>query len=214
MEPKANGQSMESTKLFLFGDQTIEFGSSLNKVVAAAKQKSPLARKFLSDALDTIRLEARQTGTHKLVELESLDTLLSSPERFDEVKDETGIIHTTFSCIARLGELILHAEQDPTLLSPKAHGPPVQAVGLCTGLLPAVALAAARDVRDLANVALAMVGVAFRLRLELHRRSRAVEGGDGIWGYLVVGQTPSEVEAALDSFHQAQIGYSMSNEPA
>ncbi|KAI6280668.1 Type I Iterative PKS [Pyricularia oryzae] len=204
MEPKANGQSMESTKLFLFGDQTIEFGSSLNKVVAAAKQKSPLARKFLSDALDTIRLEARQTGTHKLVELESLDTLLSSPERFDEVKDETGIIHTTFSCIARLGELILHAEQDPTLLSPKAHGPPVQAVGLCTGLLPAVALAAARDVRDLANVALAMVGVAFRLRLELHRRSRAVEGGDGIWGYLVVGQTPSEVEAALDSFHQAQ----------
>lgn len=114
MEPKANGQSMESTKLFLFGDQTIEFGSSLNKVVAAAKQKSPLARKFLSDALDTIRLEARQTGTHKLVELESLDTLLSSPERFDEVKDETGIIHTTFSCIARLGELILYVQRLPT----------------------------------------------------------------------------------------------------
>lgn len=66
-------------------------------------------------------------------------------------------------------------------------------------------MAAARDVRDLASVALAMVGVAFRLRLELHRRSRAVEGGDGIWGYLVVGQTPSEIEAALDSFHQAQV---------
>ncbi|KAI6355512.1 hypothetical protein MCOR25_008158, partial [Pyricularia grisea] len=204
MEPQAHSQSMESIKLFLFGDQTTEFGPSLSKVVTTATQRSPLVRKFLSDALDTIRLEARQTGTDKLVGVDSLDTLLLSPEKFEEIKDETGVIHTTFSAISRLGELMLHAEHDPTLLSWNGHGPLIQAVGLCTGLLPAVALAAAQDLRDLANLALLMVGVAFRLRLELHRRSRAVESGHGIWGYLVVGQTPSEIEVALDSFHTAQ----------
>ncbi|TLS25361.1 hypothetical protein PpBr36_06867, partial [Pyricularia pennisetigena] len=199
-----NFDAMESLKIFLFGDQTTDFGATLNKVVSTAKQKSPLVRKFLSDALDTIRLQARETGTHKLLELDSLDTLLSTPEKFEGIADETGVIHTTFSCISRLGELILHAEQDSTILARNAHGPPTQAVGLCTGLLPAVALAAAQDLRDLANLALLMVGVAFRLRLELHRRSQAVENGNGIWGYLVVGQTPSEIEAALDSFHQTQ----------
>lgn len=48
-----------------------------------------------------------------------------------------------------------------------------------------------------------MVGVAFRLRVELHRRSRRVENTGGTWGYLVVGLRVDEIEAALDSFHQA-----------
>lgn len=85
----------------------------------------------------------------------------------------------------------------------RSSGRTIHALGLCTGLLPAVVLSAAQNLQDLAYLSNLMVGVAFRLRIELHRRSWHVESRPGTWGYLFVGLRADEIEAALDSFHQA-----------
>ncbi|KAK1580585.1 LOW QUALITY PROTEIN: polyketide synthase [Colletotrichum navitas] len=191
-------------KIILFGDQTTEFAPSLKRVIATAKQSSPLVRKFLGDAVDVVRIEARGVSSDEGLDVETLSSLISSPDDYEKLEDRTGVIQTVLTCVSRLGELLLHAEQDPTIVNWNHNSTRIQALGLCTGLLPAAALAAAQDIQDLAHLALLMVGVAFRLRIELHRRSTRVEAENGIWGYLVVGQTVDEIESALDGFHNAK----------
>lgn len=96
-----------------------------------------------------------------------------------------------------------HVERDPSLLLKQSQK--VHAVGLCTGLLSAATLAAAEDLQDLVNLATYMIGVAFRLRLELHYRSRYAENINGTWGYLVIGVHAEAAEKELERFHTAEV---------
>ncbi|CAK4034818.1 polyketide synthase [Lecanosticta acicola] len=193
------------TTILLFGDQTAEFATSIRHVVSTSKKSSRVLRKFLQDAVHVVQIEIRKLPCHesnKPLDDAAFQRLLEEPESFEDMEDPMGIMQTVMSCIARLGELILQVERDPSLVSDDKE---LLSIGLCTGLLSAVVLSAARNLEDLLNLAAAMVGVAFRLRVDLHHRSRQIEAVHATWGYLVVGLGTQEAERELERYHDAKV---------
>jgi Starter unit:ACP transacylase in aflatoxin biosynthesis len=93
-----------------------------------------------------------------------------------------------------------HAERDSELLNSSSS--PVFIIGLCTGLLPAAAAAAARDTSDLLRIGAEIVAVAFRLGLEASRRSMQIEQVPGSWGVTVINVRPEEQQAIIDAFNR------------
>lgn len=62
------------------------------------------------------------------------------------------------------------------------------------------------SVADLFRYGLEMIAMSVRLGHELVARSLKVDETAGSWAYSIIGVTATEVEATLNSFHQAQVG--------
>jgi hypothetical protein len=80
-------------------------------------------------------------------------------------------------------------------------------LGLCTGLLPAAALAGSRNISELIVISLETIGVCFRLALEIYRRTRRIEDVPGHWAYTVLGVPVQEMNAILEDFHLTKARY-------
>lgn len=78
-------------------------------------------------------------------------------------------------------------------------------LGLCTGLLPAVAAAVAKTTKDLHNIGLEIVAIAVRLGNGIAVRSRLVEAAPGTWGYSIVGATAHQTQTILNRFHADKV---------
>jgi hypothetical protein len=104
---------------------------------------------------------------------------------------------------------IRYVENDPTLFGSFS---PVHALSLCTGLLPAAALAASRSTNELLRLGIEILHVLFRLALETTRRSRQIEEAPGCWAFVVAGTSSADQQAIIDEFHQAQV-YSLRAAP-
>lgn len=99
---------MPPTILLLIGDQTAPFATALQNIVRASKTSSHALRRFLRSALDIIQIEARQhPDTNRVYDDGTFELLLEEPEKFEEFEDEMGILQTVFTCLARLGEVVL-----------------------------------------------------------------------------------------------------------
>ena len=78
-------------------------------------------------------------------------------------------------------------------------------MGLCTGLLPAAAAAAAIDTNDLLSFGLEIVAISFRLTHAIIVRSSRVETEPGSWSYTVIGIKHDLLQTNLDDFNNAQV---------
>ena len=92
-----------------------------------------------------------------------------------------------------------NAERDPTILGTPDR--PAEMLAFCTGLLPASAVAAARDTAELHVLALEIISVTFRMTWELIRRSKLIEDGPGGWARTYIGIQPERMNSILDEFH-------------
>ncbi|KAL1963671.1 hypothetical protein VTN77DRAFT_7875 [Rasamsonia byssochlamydoides] len=187
--------------LFFFGDQTVEKLPAIQKLVAYS-QTSRLIRQFLREACDALQLETDQLLPNERANIRDFDHLLRLAEDNARSDEPNEVIATVLMNVARLGELILYAEEDPIILG--SHGNPVHILGFCTGEIPAAIAAVARDTSDLLQLAVEAVHIIFRLARELSRRSLLVDRTPGNWATTLVGISPERVQSILDDFHQAQ----------
>lgn len=97
------------------------------------------------------------------------------------------------------------AEEDPSILAEGPESSDRAILGLCTGLLPAAAASASRNVHHLTELAPEIVGVAIRLSLYAQRRSSQIEQSTGSWAVVVSGTSAEELQNAIDKFHFEQV---------
>lgn len=95
------------------------------------------------------------------------------------------------------------AESDPTILDESVTK--ICMLGLCTGLLPALAAACARSMTDLHSIGLDIVSISLRLGEGLQERSRLVEPKPGPWAYSIVGSTDEDIQPILSAFHDRTV---------
>ncbi|KAI4860812.1 putative polyketide synthase [Hypoxylon rubiginosum] len=187
--------------LLLFGDQTVEKLSSIRALVRNSKT-SPAAKRFLQEATDVVQLEFSRISREEHGWNQDFDTLLGLAEENSDRETPNGMVATVLMCIGRLGELIVAAEQDPTILGSGQN--PVQVLGFCTGLLPASAIIAARDTSELFTLAREIISITFRMAYEIRRRMLLIEDDPSSWAMTYVGLTAEKMEKILDEFHKSQ----------
>ncbi|UKZ81664.1 Type I Iterative PKS [Trichoderma virens FT-333] len=186
--------------LLLFGDQTVEKLSSIQALVRNAKS-SPAAKRFLQEITDVIQLEFSTLSKSEHGWTGNFDTLLGLAEENEEQHGANALISTVLMCIGRLGELIVYAERDPTILGTSER--PVEILGFCTGLLPATAVVAAKDTSELHTLAREIVSITFRMTREIVRQTKMVEDSSGDWARTYVGITREKMKSILDEFHSS-----------
>ncbi|KAI1781137.1 putative polyketide synthase [Hypoxylon cercidicola] len=187
--------------LLLFGDQTVEKLSSIQALVRNSKT-SPAAKRFLQEATDVVQLEFSRISREEHGWNQDFDTLLGLAEENADREAPNGMIATVLMCIGRLGELIVSAEQDPTILG--SGQSPVQVLGFCTGLLPASAIIAARDTSELFTLARELISITFRMAYEIRRRMLLIEDDPSSWATTYVGLSAEKMEKILNEFHKSQ----------
>ncbi|KAF3067794.1 Conidial yellow pigment biosynthesis polyketide synthase [Trichoderma lentiforme] len=186
--------------LLLFGDQTVEKLTSIQALVRNAKA-SPAAKRFLQEITDVIQVEFSTLSKSEHGWTGTFDTLLGLAEENDEQNGANALVATVLMCIGRLGELVVHAERDPTILGTPER--PVEILGFCTGLLPAAVVVAAKDTSELHTLAREIVQVTFRMTREIVRQTKLVEDSSGDWARTYIGITREKMESILDDFHSS-----------
>ncbi|PVH97121.1 putative polyketide synthase [Periconia macrospinosa] len=189
------------TNLVLFGDQTVEKRTSIQTLVRHSKT-SHAARRLLQEATDLVQLHFNRLSDEDKQWDHEIHTLLGLAEDNIAESKPNGAIATVLMCIGRLGELLVYAEEDPSILG--SENDPVEVLAFCTGLLPAAALVAARDTSELFDLAKEIIAITLRMTLEMHRRIIMIEDTNLSWATTLVGKTPGKVQPILDEFHQSQ----------
>ncbi|KAL4940586.1 hypothetical protein BDV06DRAFT_223961 [Aspergillus oleicola] len=191
---------MASQHFLLFGDQTVELVPSSQRLLNLSRSH-PTVRRFLQSALDVIQTQTAALGSderHKIGHFDSFEAVL---QKYSDTEDKIGVTHTVVICACRLAELILLVENDSSFLGSSSS---ITALGLCTGLLPAAALAGSQNITDLISISIDTIAICFRLALELYRRTRRIEEAPGHWAYTVLGIPVKEVSSMLDDFHKSK----------
>ncbi|MCJ1313534.1 hypothetical protein MMC25_007213 [Agyrium rufum] len=188
---------MASTRLFLFGDQTVEPQLAIKQLVKQAKTSNPLAS-FLQVATDVVQFQVAQYPAPERERFYGFTSLQALAKAHADSGVNDTVVSTVLLCIAQLGALILSAESDSSVLETTSD---VYMLGLCTGLIPAAAAATARSSAELLRLCPEILRVAIRLAYEADRRSAQLEISSHSWA-VVVGELPAkQLQAALDEFH-------------
>ncbi|KIW08531.1 uncharacterized protein PV09_01420 [Verruconis gallopava] len=188
-------------KLVLFGDQAVEKLTSIQSLVRFSKT-SPYARRFLQEANDLVQLLLYQLSEEDRAWKYEVGTLLSMAEDNTASTEPNAVIATVLMCIGRLGDLIVHAEEDASILG--SHDNQVQVLAFCTGLLPAAALIAACDTNDLFELGKEIISITFRMSLAIQQRLTIIEDSNASWATTLVCKTPERVQHILDDFHHSK----------
>ncbi|KAK5625822.1 hypothetical protein RRF57_001538 [Xylaria bambusicola] len=182
--------------VLLFGDQTDNVTSSILSLYTASKHSGLLTR-FLQDASDLCQIEFGNLQPCFRNETPPFESLLEMTENHGKTDGSPVLASCAVSYFARLGQLVLRAEQDPTILS----GPRVL-IGLCINLFPAALAATARSATELARLSLEGFPSYFSLAVANHTRTKQIEQTHGGWSCMV--STPSDLnlQSLLDKFHE------------
>ncbi len=78
-------------------------------------------------------------------------------------------------------------------------------VGLCTGLLPAAALASSKSITQLLELAPEIACISLRLGLEASRRSAQIEDSHESWATLLSRVSLQEQREVLRQFHDTHV---------
>ncbi|KAI1817049.1 ketoacyl-synt-domain-containing protein [Poronia punctata] len=182
--------------VLLFGDQTDDVAYTIENLYVASKQSGLLAR-FLRDASDVCQIEFGSLQPDIREEIPSFDSLLELSEKHAETDGSPVLASCTVSYFARLGELILRAEHDPTILTS-----PRVLVGLCICIFPAALAATARSATELAKLSIEAFPSYFSMALANHMRAKRIEWAHGRWSYMFPKQTEATLQPLLDAFHE------------
>ncbi|KAI0965537.1 hypothetical protein F4678DRAFT_467398 [Xylaria arbuscula] len=182
--------------VLLFGDVTDDVSSCISNLYVASKNSGLLA-KFLQDASDLCQIEFGNLQPCFRKEIPPFESLLEMAEDNAKTDGSPVLSSCTVSYFARLGQLVLCAEHDPTILST-----PRILIGLCTNLFPAALAATARSVTELTRLSLEGFPSYFNLAVANHARTKQIEQPHGSWSCRVSTQTDANVQSLLDKFHE------------
>ncbi|KAL5898830.1 hypothetical protein ACKVWC_000243 [Pyricularia oryzae] len=198
----------ETSHVLFFGDHMSDCVSIIRNLVTLSKT-SVAVRRLLDEAIDTLKLEFSnlsrlEHGWNQ--KFESLIELAEANFNKDEMEGgQNGIITCALICIARLGELVAHAEKDASVLGAASGSKakqPVEIVGLCMGLLPATVALAASDTLQIFRLASELIGVTIRMSYGIWLRMRLIEASPGSWSQTFLGVPAEKVRSILDRFHE------------
>ncbi|KAK2592067.1 hypothetical protein QQS21_010228 [Conoideocrella luteorostrata] len=191
------------TNFLLFGDQTVEKLPAIRQLVSHAPS-SRLVQRFLREACDAVQLQVSRLPMHSEQQsnIGNFDSILRLAENNSRLEEPNEIIATVLMNIARLGELILYAEQDPTVLASKGNCNCV--LGFCTGEVAAAVAAVAQDTNELVELGVEVTHIIFRMACELSRRSLMVDRTNGPWAKTILGIPVDRARAILQDFHENQ----------
>ncbi|TGJ81348.1 hypothetical protein E0Z10_g7421 [Xylaria hypoxylon] len=186
--------------VLLFGDQTDNVTGSISSLYTASKKSGLLAR-FLQDASDICQIEFGNLQPCFRNETPPFESLLEMAENHAKTDGSPVLASCAVSYFARLGELILRAEHDPTILST-----PRVLIGLCINLFPAALAATARSATELARLSLEGFPSSFSLAAANHARTKQIEQPHGSWSCMVSTRTDVTtyvtLQSLLDKFHE------------
>ncbi|KAI8948741.1 hypothetical protein F4801DRAFT_604061 [Xylaria longipes] len=184
-------------QVLLFGDQTDNVAGSIGDLYIASKHSALLAE-FLRDASDICQIEFGNLHPCFRNETPPFESLLEMAENLTETDGSPVLAACVVSYFARLGELILRVEHDPTILST-----PRVLIGLCINLFPAALAATAKSATELATLSLEGFPSYFTWVVANHTRTKQIEWPHGIWSCMVSTETDVNLlQTLLDRFHE------------
>ncbi|KAI6708188.1 polyketide synthase [Diplocarpon mali] len=187
---------MTQTPVILFGDQTVETLTTIRSLIDRSS-KSALLKKFLDDATKVVKSQVQSLNLEAQSRFFGFSNLLDLAERFGTLGHPDDLVATVLMAIAQLGELILHAQIESSIL----NNPKAVVVGLCTGVLPAVVAAVSRGLDDVLDLGIKVICLAFQLAVDSGRRSEAIEAGAGHWGFSILNVPIDSLESIIEKFH-------------
>ncbi|KAI9037691.1 uncharacterized protein KD926_000107 [Aspergillus affinis] len=182
---------MATQRILLFGDQADAPIPMIRRVVEKSKHSKNL-KSFLQCAIDHVQVEV---GKLTPVERETVGS-------FQSVQDLTTSLTTKSDRFGIAQMVLVHAENDPSLLSNGSHSMPLLSLGICGGLLPAATAAVATNVGELIEVASYLAGVNCRVAATISRRSVQIEDDTGSWAFSALGSVVSQLPQILEQFHK------------
>ncbi|GJD04152.1 polyketide synthase [Colletotrichum higginsianum] len=197
-----------SNHVLFFGDHMSDPVSLIRNLVHVSKH-SPAVRRLLDEATDVLQLELSRLSRLDHGWDKTFDSLLEMAEANastgeSDGREKNGVLTCALFCISRLGELVAHAEREPSILGGDASSskPPVEVVGLCMGLLPATVALAARDSSQIFTLAREMIKVAVRMGFSIWYRMRLVDASPGSWSQTFVHVSAEDATSTLERFHE------------
>ncbi|KAI1339746.1 ketoacyl-synt-domain-containing protein [Xylariaceae sp. FL0016] len=182
--------------VLLFGDQTDDVTSVVHSLYAMSKG-SGLLSKFLREASDLCQIEFGNLEPCFRSETPPFESLLEMAENHAKTDGSPVLSSCAISYFARLGELLVRAEEDTTLLTSDRT-----CIGLCISLFPAALAATARSASELAKLSLDAFPTYFNVILANHYRTKRIEWAHGHWSYLLMKPSDLDVQPFLDKFHE------------
>ncbi|KAJ5806695.1 hypothetical protein N7474_010287 [Penicillium riverlandense] len=187
--------------LLLYGDQTVEKLPAIRLLVEYSRT-SVVIRRFLRDACDAVQIETTRLRPEERTNIKEFDCLLRLADDNARSDSPSEIVATVLMNVARLGELILYAEEDPSILGSMAN--PIHVLGFCTGEIPAAVAVAAHNTTELYQLSVEAVHIIFRFARDCWRRTVLADQTIGNWATTLVGVTPGEIQPLLNEFHRSQ----------
>ncbi len=204
--------------MYVYGDQNADIHESLEQLHRQSK-RLPILATFLDSALKSIKTAL---GCLSPIEKETLvfrDFLdLSDQQRGKSVKNTAP--YTVLVCVAQLGwslvydmgcialDVMVKANKACSSIngqSRRRHISQPVAVGLCTGILPAIAITFAKDEPEFLRLAPEFVLLSLRLGLAAARRAGSIEHSESSWATAVSGVSLPCIEDILKSFHDLHV---------
>ncbi|KAK2057701.1 putative polyketide synthase, partial [Colletotrichum caudatum] len=198
--------AVPSNYVLFFGDQMSDKVSTIKNIVRISKHNSAL-RRFLDEANDTLQLEFSRLSRLEHGWDKKLDSLIELAEANASAEElaggQNGVLTCALCCIGRLGELVVQADWDPSILgTASCSQPPVEVVGLCMGQLPAAVAVAARDTSQIFTLAREILRITIRMSYSIWQRMRLIDASPGSWSHTFLNVLTESVTKILDQFHE------------
>lgn len=188
-----------TSKVVLFGDQTVD-PCPLIKQLCRQSTHSLILQSFFQRSYSAIRQELAISELSDRSRFPSFDSILALAEAHSQSIECDEAVSSVLLCLAQLGLLLSREENNENLLDTKSFST-TYLVGLCTGMLPAAALAFSSSTTQLLELAPEIVRISLRLGLEASRRSEQIEKSHKSWATVVPGVPLQEQREILHRFH-------------
>ncbi|KAI1075188.1 ketoacyl-synt-domain-containing protein [Whalleya microplaca] len=188
---------MASTQhhVLLFGDQTDDVTPTIHSLYGLSRQSGLLTR-YLREASDVCQIEFASMEPCFRCETPQFGSLLELAEKHGKTDGSPVLVSCALSYFARVGELIVRAEIDSTILTTDRS-----IIGLCISLFPAALAGTARSASELARLAIESFPTYNALIVSNHARAKQIEPTHGSWSYLVMTPSDLDMQPYLDRFH-------------
>lgn len=210
------------SNVILFGDQTVDPCPLIKQLCRQSKHCLTL-QAFLQKTYSAIRQELAISDFSDRLRFPSFDSILALADSYAQSNEPNEAVSTLLLCIVQLGLLLSYViirksvkilanslflrsrEGNDFTVYDTISSSTTYLVGLCTGMLPAAALASASSVNQLLELAPEIACISLRLGIEASRRSAQIEKSHESWATLVPGIPLQEQKEILQRFHQVYV---------
>ncbi|USW59773.1 Putative thioesterase, Acyl transferase domain superfamily, phosphopantetheine binding ACP [Septoria linicola] len=187
-----------ASRILIFGDDQADNVSAFRKLYRESKTRPQLGN-FLQAATDIVQLHLSALAVHhEKLDFGQFNDLLQLAECMQVADNPEATACAVLITAAQVGELICLTEDDTSILSRDRNS---HALGFCIGLLAASVAAGSRESSEVVRLGAEVVGVSFRLGLDLRRRARLIEDSPRGWSVVVAGPK-DDIAQGLKTFNQ------------